>query len=604
MDIIFLSFANSEQDRLPTLSREAEYVFNALVNRQLKGHFLIHREEYTTLEKINRYLATYCGRLAVFLYSGHAGRDALQLGEEAANARGIAWQLGESARRGKLKLVVLNGCSTLGQVKTLLEQGVPAVIATHAMVGDRSATEFSIRLFNGLSEKRLSIRQAFEEALGAAQTVTAHQLDVMEHDARGFSLQEEKEPQPLWGLFYNQPEALDTNPLPQAASKGKNADFVPNEQLTQALFETLLQSGCREARNLQEEEDEGGYVEIGDKQTAIVNVLPYPLAIHLQKLLCPIEQENEGYDKISLRRLEQVGQAYHTAMEFLAFVMLAQLWELRLDDIAGEMPRELAEQLRSYFHLGARERAVFDYLPLIRSIWRFFDSLWEEKGIEYFISELEELKTLSREGGQLANACAYLANLRRQSLLKNISENDVPDMCEEAEEKLCAFVSVLGFLHRYTLTSVQNIDIRKYRHQLTAQYNHAIVKLMRAFGKPEHNYYLLSSFLDNRGVVLLKGKVKVVNARRKQFVGEDLEFLNLSPFVIDRNAFEDNTDLSNLLFFEQYRPVDNIYVFKRAKLPDSARDRLEAPSEGAFEAVHQQLEAFRTFILNESPQTA
>ncbi len=123
MDIIFLAYANSSTSPLPTLSREDDGVFSVLVNRQLKGHFLLHRDSFTTLEKINEYLGKYGERLALFSFSGHADGATLHLGDGSANARGIAHQLGASARAGKLKLVILNGCSTAGKVKALLEAG-------------------------------------------------------------------------------------------------------------------------------------------------------------------------------------------------------------------------------------------------------------------------------------------------------------------------------------------------------------------------------------------------------------------------------------------------------------------------------------------------
>jgi hypothetical protein len=605
MKVIFLTFANNQQHPLPSLSREDDGVFGTLINRALKGNYFIHRDSFTSLEKINQYLGKYGDRLSVFLYSGHADGAGFHLDSDEANAKGIAYQLEESARKGNLKLVVLNGCSTGGQVKQLLEAGIPAVVATSAPIEDKSATEFSIRFFQALGEKRLTIKEAFEEALGAAQTATGRDLQ-LHTIPRGVELGidvDSSGPGPLWGLFCNHPEALDINPLPMPSASTGNPDFVPNEKLTETLFETLFKAGCKDIRNLKEKEEEGEYIEIGDKQTATVNVLPFPVAIHLQKLLCPVEQENEGFDKVSLRRVEQIGLVYHTTIEFLAFVMMAQLWELKIKDTATNLPADLLQTIQAYFYLTPKERAVYDYVPLIRQIRQYFDTLQNGAGIDYFMTELKELKDLAEDGQSFSTALGYLANLRRQSYHKNIAEADVPILCEEAEDQLCTFFSAFGFLHRYILTSIQNIDVRKYRHQVAAEYNHAIVKLMRAFGKPEHNYYLLKHFLDNRGVVLLKGNLKLVDAKKKQFTSDKMDYLNLSPFIIDRNAFESNTDLSNLLFFDHSRLSEKKYTFKSVKQPDSERDRLEVTEDNSFEAVSQQLNAFRTIILDEANLT-
>ena len=600
MDVIFLAYANSRENPLPTLSREDEGVFSGLVNRALKGHFFIHRDSFSNLEKINTYLGKYRNRLALFLFSGHAGRDRLHLEGGAANAKGVAHQLGESARNGKLRIVILNGCSTAGQVKGLLDAGVPVVIATSAPVGDQSATAFSIRFFNNLSVKRMTTREAFEDALGPAQTATERDLGLADIP-RNLALREEQPADtPLWGLYCQDPQLLDTNPLPYRSTAAKSAGFEPNEKLTETLYDTLLKAECRDIQRLAEKEEEGEYVEVGDKQTAIVNVLPFPVGIHLQKLLCPVEDEAEGFDKVNLRRLEQMARVYYMTTEMATYILLAQLWELKMKEKITAVPQEVLALVRDFFYLSPQERAVFDFLPFIRALVNYFETLPSGETPVYFVEELSRLEDIVRENHPFTLACNYLSNLRRQVLTKNIDEGDVPEMCEEAEYSLCAFFTELGFLHRYTLASIQNIDIQKYRHQVKPVFSHEMIKLMRAFGKPEQNYYLLDNFLDNRGVALLKGKVKVLNARKKQFGSEELDFLNLSPFIIDHNAFEANTDLSDLMCFDHFRG-DGDYSFRNVKRPDSRFDQLEVEADGPFDVVHLQLAAFRQMILNETP---
>jgi hypothetical protein len=601
MEVIFLAYANSQTDPLPSLAEEDDGVFSTLVNRSLKGDFFIHRDAFTTLGKLNEYLAIYGDRLSIFHYSGHADNDTLHLVGDQANSKGIAHQLGASARSGHLKMVVLNGCSTSGQVNGLLEAGVPVVIATSAPVGDQSAMAFSLRFYRGLSEKRLSIRAAFEDALGPAQTATTADLKIADIPRGLRTLEKEKTNEPLWGMFALDPKLLDENPVPYRKTHTTKGQYVPNELLTATLFETLYQAGNREIANLYLAEEEGEYVELGEKQTTIVNVLPFPIATHLQKLLCPVEQENEGFDKVGLRRLEQTGLVFHATTELMTYILLAQLWELRLNEELGHLPESLEQELRAYFYLSAQERRAYDYLLLIKTLRSYLDGLNEGRGISYFVQELKDLKALMEVDHPFSQACNFLTHLHQQAVAGKIDEADIPLFCQEGEEHLCHFFKELGFLHRYTLASVQDIDIERYRHQKKGQtiFNHKIVKLMRAFGRQEHLYYMLSDFLQNRGVVLLKGSIKVADARNRRFTAEQLEFLNLSPFVIDRNAFEVNTDLSNLLFYESYRASGEVYFYKNVKRPESQRDRLEVEPDGPFAAVKMQLEAFRKTILNE-----
>jgi len=445
----------------------------------------------------------------------------------------------------------------------------------------------------------MNIKEAFEEALGPAQTATSRDLGISSIP-RGIYVREETlKNEPIWGLFTSNPAVLDTNPLPHSPAFEKKNDYLPNEKLTQVLFQTLLDNGCREIRNLKEMENDGEYVEIGDKQTAIVNVLPFPIAIHLQKLLCPVEQENEGFDKASKNRLEQCALVFQTTVELMVFILLAQLWELKLQKKIANLPVNLIETIRVYFYLSFSERISFNYLEFIRIILRYFDTIPNEK-ISYFISELDRLRTLIKESHEFSRACDFLNSLCRHIAEGQINDLEIQDMCEETESNLCTFFAELGFIHLYTLTSIQNIDVQKYRHQLSPIFSHEAVKLMRAFGKPEQNFYVLPTFMDNREVALLKGKIRMVNAQKKEFTGEELTFLNLSPFVIDRNAFEKNTDLTNLMFFEQANPEKAIYIFKNVKRPENQVDKLEIRKEGPYEAIFLQLEAFRTMILNET----
>ena len=131
MNLIFLTFANSQHDPLPSLQREDDAVYRALMPRALQQRYLLHRDSYTSIEKIAEYITLVRDHLLLFHYSGHAGRDGLLLDSEAASAGGIRSML---AQCPSLKLVVLNGCSTQGQVTALLEAGVPVVIGTSAPV--------------------------------------------------------------------------------------------------------------------------------------------------------------------------------------------------------------------------------------------------------------------------------------------------------------------------------------------------------------------------------------------------------------------------------------------------------------------------------------
>jgi len=114
------------------------------------GHCEVVERSNATVDDVFNVLQhpRYRNRVAIFHYGGHAGGRGLLLETPAGEATVLA-HAGALARflggqRG-LELVFLNGCSTRGQVRGLLDAGVPAVIATSQRIDDEVATEFSAR---------------------------------------------------------------------------------------------------------------------------------------------------------------------------------------------------------------------------------------------------------------------------------------------------------------------------------------------------------------------------------------------------------------------------------------------------------------------------
>jgi len=191
MKVLFLAYANRREQLLHSLQEEEDTVYRYLTPRALKQHYLLHLDPFATLSKIAEYLVLYRDDIMLFNYSGHAGRDQLILEDQAVRAEGIAHLLGQCPN---LKLVVLNGCSTQGQVEELLERGVPVVVATNAPVEDERSARFAIRFYQGLSE-HLSINEAFEMAIGE---VKAKFHDEAFEYHRSLQLKGDRE-DPLWG---------------------------------------------------------------------------------------------------------------------------------------------------------------------------------------------------------------------------------------------------------------------------------------------------------------------------------------------------------------------------------------------------------------------
>ena len=117
---------------------------------------------------IANYLSLYRDNIILFHYAGHADGKSLHLGSEAARSQGIAELLAQCPR---LKLVVLNGCSTKGQVEYLKECGVKAIIATHAPIDDNKAETFAQRFYQCLANND-NVETAFNTAIAQVRAGT------------------------------------------------------------------------------------------------------------------------------------------------------------------------------------------------------------------------------------------------------------------------------------------------------------------------------------------------------------------------------------------------------------------------------------------------
>lgn len=608
MKTILISFANSAGEPLKSITAEDDGIHRILVENN-RGHYNIHRESYATIDNIRHALDS--ADIAIFHYAGHAGQASLLFNDQEANSTGVAYQLQRSIATGNLKLVVLNGCSTAPQVTQLLELGVPAVIATNAAINDTHAKIFGIELFKNLCQKRMTIRAAFTDALAAAQVATPASLGLDEKVDRELHIPGPKGREPFWGLFYKKAENVDLNPVPLENHFSNNL-YEPNLQLTQTIFSALAAAGSVPAAQL-EERRQVEIIEDNVVQKTILDVLPHPIAVQL-KTLFAAEYGAETLKQPGIKRLEQIGRVFHITTEFMGIIMISQLWELKLMQKETGWPEDINIMLEEYFNLPIDERAVYDYSHLIKSIRKHIDTLPD---VQYFVSELAGMREDKEDNRKFFEACAYLSYIRKATYHDltqpkepvMIQATEVPELCLTAEEMLSAFFGKLGFLHRYTLTSVQNIRINKYRHTVATEFDHQVVKLMNSNANHEVNYYLLTHHLDNSGVVLTKQTLPVHDVKRRQYKGETLDFLNLSPLVIDINAFESKADRSNLVFFGQYRSTDDVYVFRNVSKPDDAMNREEINIDRKFgrteqqeqiryEAVCQQLKAFKDLALH------
>ncbi|MEM7370601.1 MAG: CHAT domain-containing protein [Bacteroidota bacterium] len=168
--ILYFAFANNPNNprrHLNTLVEEYRQLSRILRANESTFSYDPILQDQADLDTLFADFTRYRNRITIFHFGGHANETHLFLqhldGEvDRINKSGFARLLGEMEN---LQVVFLNGCATEGHVQTFLNAGVPAVIATSAVIADDKATQFSINFYTSLLEG-LTIEQAFEAARG------------------------------------------------------------------------------------------------------------------------------------------------------------------------------------------------------------------------------------------------------------------------------------------------------------------------------------------------------------------------------------------------------------------------------------------------------
>lgn len=565
MDVLYFAFANDPNHPLEELKREDSEINRLLEPLAASGRFRIVRDQYATLDMVADKLRTYQKQLVLFHYSGHAASNVLELEAGPARALGI----GELIRScPNLEIVVLNGCATIGQVEFLqqkyrpdsklvrrpgkvqenriLSRQVAAVIATERRAEDHKAASFAIQFYRALSyfdhlEAAFQIARAYVLALD-------HCL-LLNEATRGLALRGAPTQTPCWGLsLLDGREDVLKWRLPQYRQVSYNVE--PNHSLLKALLNTLAPYRP-EIKKIVEDEQLGNVWRNTQKSRAVLEALPHPVSELLRYLLTPRSPgivEMEFFDQPGLSRLRQMVALFVTVMELVASIMLAELWDKLKENPKLSIDDNTRQAIQRLFHSSNNERQGFDFLTLIASI----KATLEKNCCLYFVEELRTQKETFEPGHPFYEACQFFSGLHLR--LNTLTSNVAHDLSMIAEEKLVAVLMEIGFIGRYTIASVKNIDVLKYRHEKTYRFNQRIVPLVQTFVGLEEDYKeitTLEAVFDCTSVVLLR---------------EDQDgrtpFLTLTPFIIDENAFEEKATIAKLYFLERYVREQDGYSYR------------------------------------------
>ena len=539
--VVLLAFSNDMDNPLSSLKRESRNIARTVAALEDRRMLRLFREDKSTtddlLESLHR-LSDPANdyQLVVFHYGGHADGDTLRFEDSPGHGDGLARLLGSF--RSSLALVFLNGCSTLPQVQQLIDAGVKAVIATSAPIRDEHACHFAEFFYRKLAS-RASLGQAFDFAAQSLQFKygrTAERIAVDRTRSIGGGAAATAMP---WGLYYDRdnPAVLDWKfraAEPPVIARPDIGAFRANDYLLDVAW--AISEHFPEVRAA----IENNTCPEGEQYEFILKNFPWLISAQIRVLLAG----TPAMAAPTAERLEQLLCTYTAAAQLVYFILLSNLWDQKLrgnldrpgldwEDIAGLTP----DNFRS-----------FDF---ISCAGRILEEIKSHPRATVFMAELTVLADSFQKKDAFYEACLYLESRREQYLaaVPDGTATDLTGTCLDTEYALSVVLAQLSFLAKYQMITVRDIKLSKVRYG-EPSYKHFIAKLhvhLESSIIVSDQPATFASFLDDRSVILVKSLDRVDN------------FLNLTPFIIDRNAYGDKKDhVSNLCNLIYAAPVEGM----------------------------------------------
>jgi len=234
----------------------------------------------------------------------------------------------------------------------------------------------------------------------------------------------------------------------------------------------------------------------------IVRNYPWPIGVELRRLF---SGSRRNADRM---RLDQLFRTIERSVQFLAYVMLAQVWKARRSG-AVELPNAFSGEFPRRFELISLGNLTW----LVRELGKVItatDARW-------FLPELKEVLN-NRFYASLDLWVPERNEIGHYQI--NLTTEEIERRCVECTDRLAELLTAIAFLCRYRLVSVREIQVRKPRFK-EAVFHHRIDLLNSSDSDFKASDVDGMRFTESHAVLLLRS-LKDID-----------EYLNLSPLIID-----------------------------------------------------------------------
>ena len=274
-----------------------------------------------------------------------------------------------------------------------------------------------------------------------------------------------------------------------------------NENLIRQVFDEMVKHKPSLQKHLIPDEDEDE-IDVRVLADLIIRNFPWPIGVELRRLF---SGSMRSLDRL---RLDQLFKTIERTVQFLSFVMIADLMEETL-----KKSIKIPDSFKTQFQKRITVLALGNYTWLIRSIGNIFN----DSKTDLFIPELNEV--LNKKFYDDLDFWVPERNEIGHYQI-NLTQEEIEKRCVEYGDKLTSLLQNLAIFVKYKLVTVREIKVVKPKHK-DARFNHVIDLLNSTDSDFKSREEMHDIFSDSNAVLLMKD-FKVPN-----------EFLNLSPLIID-----------------------------------------------------------------------